>query len=167
MIERMKNVFMGVGALSCIYSLVLYFTAPLNLQAGLMLNILVFVFDCLYFLCIGIFFLRIGLLIHRGKLATVVPLKVGVYLLIFSVVFVGCSVLFNLMTKPFINSTGRILAFLLQSLGRLTAPSFSADFLVPFIGLLSFIVLSIAFKRFLLPTLTGEIERLNEKPGAR
>ena len=65
--KQLAIFFIIAGSCFIAYSIILYMAAPLPFKIGFLFNILVFIFDCLWFLMLGGFFLWVGLALNREK----------------------------------------------------------------------------------------------------
>lgn len=146
MTKLSAKLFAGAGILFALYSILLFIFAPLPMQVGMTINIFVFLFDCLWFAGTGLLLIATGVRSFREKYVSPAMIQAGGYLLIFSVVFLVTTLVFNRLAMPATDSNGRIVAFMIQSLPRLIRPSLSPDFLVPFMGIVVFVVAAVLFR---------------------
>ena len=154
-LKKLGGLFIIAGTIFLIYGAALFsLGAPLHAQAEYLsvylLNVILFRLDSIWFIVGGIFLLCCGIGVFKEKIRFIGIISFGYHLFLFSVVCLMTSYLFNLLTNPHVQSTGRVSTFLLQAISRLISPSFSFDFFVPLGGLVSFAVLSLWSRRVLL-----------------
>ncbi len=147
MLKKIKMIFVFTGIVFIIYGVTLTFLISPPVKFGFLLNIILYVFDFIWFICSGIFLIYCGWTINRGEDLNLTMLSFGSYFLIFSVISVITSCIFNILAKPQLESTGRIFTFLIQAFSRLLSPSLAFDFFVPLFGVLAIIAISIWFQR--------------------
>ncbi len=136
-----------IGILFLIYGFVLLLLVSPPLKPGFLLNSILYVFDFVWFILSGIFLVYAGLIILKEKGLIVRMLNPAGHLLIFSIIFLITSFIFNIFAKPHIASTGRIFTFLIQAVSRLLSPALSSDFLIPLAGLVAYAAVARWFQR--------------------
>ena len=146
MLKKIGNIFIAAGVIFIIYGVDLLFMVSPPLKFGYLINTILYVTDSIWFVFSGIFLLFCGMRIYKGKKIVIATISVGGHFIIFSILALGTSYIFNLLTPPHFQSAGRIVTFLLQGLSRLFSPSVSYEFFVPLCGLLLFIVSSVLFQ---------------------
>lgn len=156
MAQRIGYLFMFLGVLLGVYSFIMYHMTIIEIKLGMIWNIVLFSWDCLWLLGTGISLLIWGITIHKGRGDQRKKIATGGYLLIFTTFFLIMTWVFNGLADPVINSNGRIFSYIVQSTPRLFAPSLSPDFLVPFGGLLFFGGICFWFKRKIIGELLPE-----------
>lgn len=157
MLKQLGNIFITAGTSFLIYAIILYYIAPLPMQIGFIVNAIVLILDVLWFICLGILLIWAGLASYRGKHNSIIIIQTGGHFFIFSLVFLLCTFVFNHLAKPVFNSNGRIFTFFLQSWSRLINPSLSYDFLVPFGGIVLFMVIAIWFQCDLMERIKKDV----------
>ena len=154
-LKKLGGLFIIAGTIFLIYGAALFsLGAPLHAQAKYLsvylLNVILYRLDSMWFLISGIFLVCCGVTAYKENFRFIRIISFGYHLFLFSIVFLMTSYLFNLLTNPHVQSTGRVFTFLLQAISRWLSPSFSFDFFVPLGGLVSFAVLSVWSRRVLL-----------------
>lgn len=132
--------FSGSGIVFIILSVGLFVTGlPTDIQLGMVWNIFLFFFDCMWLLWTGIFLIsssRTMLKVGSGLQKRV--LTCG-YLIVFTAIFLVATLLFNSLCQPAFISNGRIFTFCLQSVPRLLQPGATWDFFIPLGSILLFL----------------------------
>ena len=75
--QTVGKIFITSGLLSVVYCVVLYFTGPIKLQYGMLLNIILFSLDCIWFLSFGFLWAMFGVIILKGSDTYVWKIKIG------------------------------------------------------------------------------------------
>ena len=145
--QTVGKIFITSGLLSVVYCVVLYFTGPIKLQYGMLLNIILFSLDCIWFLSFGFLWAMFGVIILKGSDTYVWKIKIGGFSLIFTIIFLLNSYAFNNIANPHFNSSGRVVTFLFQSLFYITRPAITQEFIVSFAGIVCCIAVLLWFLR--------------------
>ncbi len=150
MAVKFGYLFILFGVLFLSLSIYVYNITTKESEFGtILVNIILSVFDRMVFVISGIYLLFLGYRLVRGSKNDLGIIKIGGQLSIFIIFSVFFTVLFNFLAHPEINSTWRIFTFFLQAISRILNPSFSADFFIPILGLVSFIIVSVWFHKSL------------------
>ena len=145
--QTVGKIFITSGFLSVVYCVVLYFTGPIKLQYGMLLNIIFFSLDCIWFLFFGFLWSMFGIIIIKQNDTYVWKIRIGGFSLIFTIIFLLNSYAFNNIATPHFNSSGRVFTFLFQSLLYIIRPSITPEFIVTFAGIVCCIAVSLWFLR--------------------
>lgn len=151
--KKMGCFFIGFGLLCMIYSIFLFELDLIHSFYGAIWNILFLVFDSAWYFVMGSLLLITGVLVLKKSQRRKELIQASSYLSIFSLVFFPTSLVFNKLTDPILDSTGRVFTFFVQTLQRLLHPSLSFEYFVPFCGMLIFIIISVYFKKNVLEKL--------------
>lgn len=143
------KIFIAFGIFLIAFSVVLFGSHSIDLKLGMFWNITLFAWDCIWFIGTGCFLVISGVAIHKREQEQLGMIKAGGDLIIFNLVFFIFSFVFNRLVGPVFQSNGRIFTYCFQSVSRLLNPSFLPDFLVPFGSIVTFIVISVLYKRCL------------------
>ena len=149
MTKKISTLFFVSGILFFIYSAVLFKFTYIPDKLGMMVNIIFFIFDCFWFSGLGIFYLFLGVIILRTKHDFKKKIQLGGHLLVFTLVFLFSSFIFNLLASPALPSSGRVFTFFWQTLSRIVnPPSISSfEFLVPVCGIVIYIIAALWFQK--------------------
>lgn len=150
------RIFITLGSLFIILGFVIYRAASFDMQLGMIWNIFVFAWDCLWFIGTGIFLIVVGIGIYKGYPDKIRKIEMGGYFIIFNFIFFIFSFIFNHFAEPAFQSNGRLFTYCIQSIPRLFRPSLSLDFFVPFSGIVIFIVTCVLFRRLVAKNATRE-----------
>ncbi len=147
MLKNFDKISIVAGIAFLLYGIALVLLSSAPVKPGFLLNIVFTMFDSVWFVLSGIFLVYSGVTINKGKDTTNILFNIAGQLLIFSLVLLCTSFIFNIFAMPHIPSSGRIFTFLIQALSRLFSPSLSLEFLIPLAGLVVFAAISICFQR--------------------
>lgn len=122
---KMGSLFIVMGLGFACYGLFLYFQAPIDTLWGFFLNTLLFVVDCTWMWADGLFLILAGILmIKKPPMPQFLVLICG-SVVIFNLVFLMSSLLYNTFATPGFQSNGRIFTYLCQSALELSKPDLS------------------------------------------
>ncbi len=158
MIKNMDKIIIFTGAIFILYGFSLYFFFSPPLQVGFMINIILYAMDSIWFEFSGALLIYCGIKARQNKNQHISLVSFAGHLIIFSLISLFTSYLFNVLATPHLQSTGRIFTFLLQSISRLITPSLSYEFMVPLCGLIVFAVSSILFQKVVMKKMVSNKE---------
>jgi hypothetical protein len=136
-----------MGTLFVLYGIALFIFFNPSLEIGFFLNNIMIVLDVSWMLIIGGTLIVIGLLALYNRLDSTQPLFISGVLMIYTTVFIICSIIFNALATPQFQSYGRVITYTLQVIGRLFNPAVSFDFFIPLFSFTIVIALSVLFKK--------------------
>jgi hypothetical protein len=147
MLKNFDKIFVVAGIVFLFYGIALIFLGSAPVKPGFLLNIVFRMFDSAWFILSGIFLVYSGVTINKSKDKGNLLFNIAGQLLIFSLVWISTSFIFNIYAMPHIPSSGRIFTFLIQALPRLFSPSLSLEVVIPLVGLIVFGAFSVWFQR--------------------
>lgn len=140
--------FMIFGSLFISLGAFLWEFVSIPVKGGMVFNFILAVFDRIWLVAVGIYLVFAGIYIYRQKKHLLEHLRFAGFLFIYSIVSIIFSIVFSVGAKPVIDSSWRIFTFFIQALSRFFNPSFSADFFIPFVWLISMVICIYCFQKF-------------------
>jgi len=148
MVKLYSVLFMVFGSLFVSLGAFLWEFISIPVKGGMVFSFILAVFDRIWFVAVGFYLVFAGIYIYRQRNHSLEHIRIAGFLFIYSIISIFFSIVFSVVTKPVIDSSWRVFTFSIQVLSRFFNPSLSADFLIPFVWLISMIIGIYCFQKF-------------------
>lgn len=146
--KKYGNLKLTVGIIFVLHGIALFILSAPPVEAGFLLNNIMLLLDIAWMLVGGGILIVLGLLALSSKTDTIETIFMTGMLMIYTIVLIISSIIFNALAAPHFQSYGRVISYTLQVTTRLFNPTFSIDFFIALFSFIIVLIISVLFKKY-------------------